>query len=179
MNYGGCNGAAQFYKDASSGNLPSVSWICPYLGSQLSDHAAFKGDIREPMAYVTGLINAVMNGPDWDSTAIFVSWDDWGGFYDNVPPPFVDEYGYGIRVPSLVISPYAKEDYIDHNTCSFDSWLKLVEERFGVTPMTARDKEADDMLNSFDFTQKPRQPILLLATMQGSPYPQPLQTIHH
>ncbi len=170
---------AQFYKDAQSGNLPSVSWVCPYLGSQLSDHPAFKEDIRLPMAYVTGLINAVMNGPDWDSTAIFVSWDDWGGFYDNVPPPFVDEYGFGIRVPSLMISPYAKENYVDHNTYSFDSWLKLVEERFGVAPMTARDKEADDMINSFDFTQKPRQPILLTPTTQGSSYPQPLQTIHH
>ena len=170
---------AQFYKDAQSGNLPSISWICPYLGSELSDHPAFKGGMQKPMAYVTGLINAVMNGPDWDSTAIFVSWDDWGGYYDSVAPPFVDEYGFGLRVPSLVISPYAKESFIDHNTYSFDSWLKLIEERFGVEPMTARDKNADDMSNSFDFTQKPRAPVILSATTQGSPYPQPLQTISH
>jgi phospholipase C len=170
---------AQFYQDAQSGNLPSVSWICPYLGSELSDHPAFKGGMRKPMAYVTGLINAVENGPDWDSTAIFVSWDDWGGYYDNEAPPFVDEYGFGLRVPSLVISPYAKEAFIDHNTYSFDSWLKLIEKRFGVESMTARDKNADDMSNSFDFTQQPRQPIILSATTQGSPYPQPKQTISH
>jgi phospholipase C len=170
---------AQFYQDAQSGNLPSVSWICPYLGSELSDHPAFKGGMRKPMAYVTGLINAVENGPDWDSTAIFVSWDDWGGYYDNEAPPFVDEYGFGLRVPSLVISPYAKEAFIDHNTYSFDSWLKLIEKRFGVESMTARDKNADDMSNSFDFTQQPRPPIILSATTQGSPYPQPKQTISH
>lgn len=175
---------AQFYKDAHSGNLPQVSWICPSLssdlkGSKLSDHPLFKGDIRKPMAYVTGLVNAIMQGPDWDSTAIFVAWDDWGGFYDHVPPPFVDEYGFGIRVPGLVISPYAKQNYIDHNTYSFDSWLKIVEERFGVEPMTARDKYADDMMNSFDFTQKPRPPVLLSATVEGSSYPQPLQNIEH
>ena len=79
----------------------------------------------------------------------------------------------------MIISPYAKENYIDHNTYSFDSWLKLVEERFGVQSMTARDKNADDMTNSFDFTQKPRPPVILSATTQGSPYPQPPQTISH
>jgi phospholipase C len=170
---------AQFYKDAASGSLPSVSWICPYLGSDLSDHPAFKGGMRLPMAYVTGLINAVMQSPDWNSTAIFLAWDDWGGYYDHVIPPFVDEYGYGIRVPSIVISPYAKQGFIDHNTYSFDSWLKIVETRFGVEPLTARDKFADNMLNSFDFTQKPRAPVVLSATTQGTPYPVPLQTIQH
>jgi phospholipase C len=88
------------------------------------------------MAYVTGLVNAVMQGKDWDSTAIFIAWDDWGGFYDHVVPPKVDEFGYGIRVPGLIISPYAREGYVDHNTYSFESWLKIVEERFGVAPMT-------------------------------------------
>jgi len=167
----------QFYTDAKSGNLPSVSWVCPFLGSELSDHPAFKGGMRKPMAYVTGLINAVMQGPNWNSTAIFVAWDDWGGYYDHVLPPFVDEYGFGIRVPGLVISPYAKQDFVDHTTYSFDSWLKIIEVRFGVEPMTHRDKWADSMLNSFDFTQKPRAPVLLSATTEGSPYPQPLQDI--
>ncbi len=74
-----------------------------------------------------------MGNPYWNSTAIFIAWDDWGGYYDHVPPPFVDEYGLGIRVPSLVIpSPYAKQNYVDHNTYSFDSWLKIIEERFGL-----------------------------------------------
>ena len=91
------------------------------------------------MAYVTGLVNAVMQGPNWASSAIFIAWYDWGGYYDHVPPPRVDQYGYGIRVPGLVISPYARQGYVDHKTYSFESWLKIVEERFGVASMTDRD----------------------------------------
>jgi phospholipase C len=96
-----------------------------------------------------------------------------------VPPPQVDQYGFGIRVPGLVISPYAKQNFVDHNTYSFESWLRIVEERFDVHPMTARDTDASDMLSSFDFTQQPCPPIILSPTVKGSPYPQPLQTINH
>ncbi len=166
---------AQFYQDAENGTLPQVSWVIP--SGAVSEHPP--AGVEEGMAYVTGLINSVMQGPDWDSTAIFVSWDDWGGFYDHVPPPSVDQYGYGIRVPGLVISPYAKEGFVDHNTYSFESWLRIVEERFGVQPLTARDTNARDMLTAFDFTQKPREPVMLSATELGSPYPQPLQAIQH
>ena len=164
---------AQFYQDAVNGSLPEVSWVIP--SGAVSEHPP--AGVRVGMAYVTGLVNAVMQGKDWDSTAIFIAWDDWGGFYDHVVPPKVDEFGYGIRVPGLIISPYAREGYVDHNTYSFESWLKIVEERFGVAPMTARDRDAADMLAGFDFTQKPRQPVILSATRAGSPYPQPLQTI--
>jgi len=170
---------AQFYADAANGNLPDVSWVCPAFDNPLSEHPGLKGDIRSGMAYVTGLINAVMQGPEWNTTAIFLSWDDWGGFYDHVVPPKVDQYGYGIRVPGLVISPYAKENYIDHQTYSFDSWLRIIEERFGIPHMTAREGIASDMMNSFDFTQQPRAPILLSPTQEGSLYPQPLQIIEH
>jgi phospholipase C len=131
------------------------------------------------MAYVTGLVNSIMQGPDWNSTVIFISWDDWGGFYDHVAPPKIDQYGLGIRVPGLVISPYAREGYIDHQTYSFESWLKIVEERFGVHPMTSRDTNALDMIDSFDFTQQPRPPMVLPATKTGSVYPFPLQKIQH
>jgi phospholipase C len=89
----------------------------------------------------------------------------------------VDEFGYGIRVPGLIISPYARQGFIDHNTYSFESWLKIVEERFGVASLTARDRDAADMLAAFDFTQLPRQPVILAATRVGSPYPQPLQAV--
>src|SRR5262249_48783216 len=82
------------------------------------------------MGWVTSLVNAVMQGPDWDSTAIFVSWDDWGGLYDHVVPPSVDVNGYGIRVPGLVIGPYAKQGYLDHQTLSFDAYLKFIEDVF-------------------------------------------------
>ncbi len=168
-------GTSRFYKDASSGQLPQVSWIIP--SGAVSEHPP--GGVQEGMAYVTGLINTIMQGPDWDSTAIFVSWDDWGGFYDHVPPPHIDQYGLGIRVPGLVISPYAKQNYIDHNTYSFESWLKIVEERFNIQSMTARDTNAADMIAAFDFTQQPRSPIILQSTRTGSPYPQPLQKIVH
>lgn len=164
---------SQFYDDARKGTLPEVSWVIP--SGNVSEHPP--SGVREGMAYITGLVNAVMEGPDWNSTAIFISWDDWGGFYDHVPPPKIDEYGYGIRVPGLVISPYAKQGYIDKNVYSFESWLKIIEERFGVSPMTARDTTAGDMLDAFDFRQKLRPPIILNATREGTPYPLPLQTV--
>ncbi|MCL5256587.1 MAG: alkaline phosphatase family protein [Chloroflexi bacterium] len=164
---------SQFYRDAQNGTLPQVSWVIP--SNEVSEHPPF--GVREGMAYVTGLVNAVMQSPDWDTTAIFISWDDWGGFYDHVAPPQVDEFGYGVRVPGLVISPYAKQGFVDHSTYSFDSWLRIVERRFGVPSMTDRDAEANDMLAAFDFNQKPRPPVVLAATVEGSPYPQPQQRI--
>ena len=129
------------------------------------------------MAYVTGLVNAVMEGPDWDSTAIFISYDEWGGFYDHVVPPAVDQYGLGIRVPGLVISPYARQGYIDHRAHSPAAWLRIVEERFAVPELTGRDASSDDMLQDFDFNQAPRPPVILAATTKGSLYPHPLQVI--
>ena len=163
---------SQFYKDAADGKLPQVSWVIP--SGAVSEHPP--AGVREGMAYVTGLVNGVMQGPDWNTTAIFISWDDWGGFYDHVSPPKIDYYGLGIRVPGLVISPYARQGYIDSNVYSFESWLRIVEERFSIDPMTARDTSAMDMISAFDFNQQPRPPIVLSATREGSPYPQPLQT---
>jgi phospholipase C len=164
-------GTSQFYQDAASGNLPQVSWIIP--SGAVSEHPP--SSVKIGMTYVTGLINSVMEGPQWSSTAVFLSWDDWGGFYDHVAPPKVDNYGLGIRVPGIVISPYARQNFIDHKTYSFESWLKIVEERFDIHPLTARDTKALDMLDAFDFTQQPRPPVILAP--QGSIYPQPLQII--
>ena len=166
---------SQFYEDCKNGTLSQVSWVIP--SSPVSDHPP--AQVSASMEYVTGLVNAVMNSPNWNDTAIFIAWDDWGGFYDHVVPPKVDRYGLGIRVPALAISPYTKQNVVDHNTYSFESWLKIVEERFGVTPLTARDNTALDMIDAFDFTQQPRPPVLLATTFSGSPYPQPLQTIVH
>jgi phospholipase C len=166
---------SEFYDDCKNGTLPQVSWVIP--SSPVSDHPPAK--VSSSMEYVTGLVNSIMNSPDWNTTAIFIAWDDWGGFYDHAVPPVVDKYGLGIRVPALVISPYAKQNFVDHNTYSFESWLRIVEERFGVTPMTTRDNAALDMIDAFDFTQQPRAPLPLATTASGSPYPQPLQTIVH
>ena len=121
------------------------------------------------MAYVTRLVNAAMRGPDWGSTAIFLTWDDWGGFYDHVVPERFDAMGYGLRVPGLVISPWAKRGYIDHTALSFDSYAKLIEDRFlevtGSTRRrwtrpdsrpTVRERTANPLSKAFDFSQQPR-----------------------
>jgi len=117
---------ARFYRDALDGSLPAVSWVAP--SQRFSEHPP--ASVRAGQAYVTSLINAVMRGPDWNSTAIFLAWDDWGGFFDHVRPPVVDMNGYGLRVPAIVISPYAKRGYIDHQTLSFDAYAKFIEDDF-------------------------------------------------
>jgi phospholipase C len=125
---------------------------------------------------VTAVINAAMKSPDWKSTAIFLSWDDWGGFYDHVAPPMVDENGYGLRVPAMVISPYARRGFIDHQTLSSDAYLKFIEDDFlgGTRLNPATDGRPDRRLNvrenapalgnlvaEFNFNQPPRPPVLL------------------
>ena len=162
----------QYFAAAKNGTLPAVSWIVPE--NTVSEHPPAK--LSAGQAYVTSLINAAMQGPDWNSTAIFLSWDDWGGFYDHVVPPHVDENGYGLRVPGLVISPYAKQGFIDHQTLSFDAYLKVIEDVFlngaRIDPKTdgRPDSRPDvrenapqlgDVINDFDFTQPPRPPLVL------------------
>ena len=87
-------------------------------------------NIADGEAWVTKVVNAAMKGPDWTHTAIFLTWDDWGGFYDHEVPIHVDQNGYGIRVPGMLISPWARRGYIDHQTLSFDAYLKFIEDRF-------------------------------------------------
>ena len=159
------------------GTLPSVSWIIP--GNAVSEHPQSSRGIRAGQAYVTRLVNAVMESDAWDSSAIFITWDDWGGFYDHVPPPQVDQLGYGIRVPGLLISPYAKHGYIDHQTLSFDAYLKLIEDRFldgeRLDPLTLGRPDSrpivreeleilGDLTEAFDFSQSPRPPLILDPT---------------
>jgi phospholipase C len=163
---------SRFYAAAAHGTLPNVSWVTPDWAD--SDHPG--ASIAQGEAWVTRLVNAVMNGPDWSSSAIFVAWDDWGGFYDHVKPPVVDRQGYGLRVPALVISPYARKGYVDHQTLSFDAYLKFIEDDFlggqRLDPKTdgrpdrrpdVRENEAilGDLAKDFDFTQKPRRARLL------------------
>jgi phospholipase C len=106
-------------------------------------------------------MNALMQGPNWPSTAVVLVWDDWGGFYDHVAPPQVDALGLGIRVPLLAISPYARRGYISHTTYSFESVLKTFEEIADLPPLTVRDRAAHDLLDSFDFSQHPAPPLVL------------------
>ena len=117
---------ARFLAAAHAGTLPDVAWVVPDQAH--SEHAPATPTAGQ--TYVTRLVDAVMNGPDWDSTAIFLTWDDWGGFYDHVVPPHVDRNGYGLRVPGLVISPWARRGTIDHQALSFDAINKFVEDDF-------------------------------------------------
>src|SRR6476659_9764103 len=118
------NGSQPDCADARLGTLPSVSWIVP--NDRHSEHPP--NSIAAGMAWVTRIVNASMRSPDWNSTAIFLSWDDWGGFYDHVAPPTVNGQGLGFRVPGLVISPFARRGYIDHQVLSTDSYLRFIED---------------------------------------------------
>ena len=106
-------------------------------------------------------INAIMQGPLWPTTAIVLTWDDFGGFYDHVPPPFVDQLGLGPRVPLIVISPYVKEGLVSHTTYEFGSILQFIENRYNVKALSQRDVEANSLLDMFDFTQPPAPPLVL------------------
>jgi len=170
---GNIQSVSNFYSGAKSGTLPAVSWVVP--SGDVSEHP--HASVSAGQSYVTSLVNAVMNGPNWNSTAIFLSWDDWGGFYDHVVPPKIDINGYGLRVPGIVISPYAKHGYVDHQgALSFDAYLKFIEDDFlnGQRLNPATDGRPDprptvrenvatlgNLVNDFDFTQAPRPPLIL------------------
>ncbi|MBV9365665.1 MAG: hypothetical protein JOY89_15625 [Solirubrobacterales bacterium] len=163
---------SNFYADAKAGSLPAVSWVTP--NGAVSEHPP--GLISTGQSYVTGLINAIMQSPDWSSTAIFLTWDDWGGFYDHIAPPQVDEQGYGLRVPGLLISPYARPGFIDHQTLSFDAYVKFIEDDFlggrRLDPQTdgrpdprpdvrENASQLGDLIKDFDFEQAPLVPQIL------------------
>jgi phospholipase C len=163
---------SQFLAHARAGTLPAVSWVIP--DGAVSEHPPAPVSAGE--SYVTNLINTIMRGPDWQSTAIFLAWDDWGGFYDHVRPPRVDRNGFGFRVPAMVISPWARPGYVDHQTLSFDAFVKFVEDDFldgqRLDPATdgrpdpRLDVREDDprlgsLVKDFDFHQKPLAPLLL------------------
>jgi len=155
-------GLDQFYADVKAGTLPEVCWIVPTARD--SEHPP--ADSARGMRHVSDLVNAIMRSSAWKDTAIIVTWDDYGGFYDHVPPPSIDQYGYGPRVPTLVISPYAKPGAVCHTRLDFTSPLKLIEERFGLAPLATRDAGANDMRDCFNFHQKPTPPDVLLPEMK-------------
>jgi phospholipase C len=174
----------KFYAAAKAGTLPAVSWVVP--SGAVSEHPP--AAVSFGQSYVTSLVNAVMKSPDWDSTAIFLAWDDWGGFYDHVVPPTVDQNGYGLRVPAMVISPYAKSGSIDHQTLSFDAYDKFIEDDFlhgqRIDPATdgrpdprpsvrENEKILGNLVEDFNFDQSPHKPVVLpvhpATTLTGTP----------
>lgn len=154
----------QFATDAASGNLPSVSWLVTGPGSEHPPNSTCQGE-----NWSVQQLNALMQGPDWGTTAVFLTWDDFGGFYDHVPPPTLDEYGLGPRVPMLIISPYAQPGYISHTQYEFSSVLKFIEERFNLSSLSERDGNANDMTDSFNFNQSPLAPFT--RTARACPIP--------
>ena len=174
-----------FLARARSGTLPAVSWVQP--DSLDSEHATAL--VSTGQAFVTKVVNAVMRSSDWRSSAIFLAWDDWGGFYDHVKPPRVDSLGYGLRVPALVISPYARHGFIDHQKLSFDAYLKFIEDDFlgGARLDPATDGRPDsrpdvrenapglgNLIRDFNFAQTPRRRLILNPCPATTLVPAPL-----
>jgi phospholipase C len=137
--------------DVAKGTLPKVSWVIPTLND--SDHPA-SGCNHGPY-WVTKVVNAIGKSKYWKNTAIVVVWDDWGGFYDNVPPPQLSYTTLGMRVPMLVISAYARHGYVSHTQYDFGSILKYIEQNFGLGSLGTSDASANSISDSFDFTQSP------------------------
>jgi phospholipase C len=156
----------EYFQDLRQHTLPAVSYIVPDF--QDSEHPPAPAD--RGMWFVTGLVNALMESPYWKDSVIFLTWDDYGGFYDHVPPPQIDAFGFGPRVPALVISPYSKPDYISHYTYEFSSILKFVEERWSLGHMTARDDRADDMRDCFNFNQVPNASLIIPVPSHLPPF---------
>ena len=172
---------ANFVQDAQNGDLPAVSWVVTTSG--LSEHPPASVCLGEN--WTVEQLNALMLGPDWDSTVVFLTWDDFGGFYDHVAPPVVDDFGFGPRVPFLIISPWVKhghehdeqgedgehgqdgDGHITHTVLEFSSVLKFIEERFDLEPLSERDRQANSLMRNFDFDGRPLDPLILTTRACG------------
>jgi phospholipase C len=146
-----------FFRDLRADRLPAVSWLTPSFAE--SDHPP--KSICAGENWTVDTLNQIMTSPAWSSTAVILTWDDFGGFFDHVPPPHVDLYGLGPRVPTLVISPWAKRGVVDHETMEFASVLRFIETIYDLPPLTSRDANTTDMLSAFDFSQTPQPPLIL------------------
>jgi phospholipase C len=154
----------QYYIDLKNNNLPAVSFITP---SGASEHPP--GSLETGQRFVKTLIQELMRSSFWDNSAFMLVYDDWGGWYDHVAPPEVDEYGYGPRVPAILVSPYAKESYIDSTELDFTSILKFIEYNWGLEALADRDANANNILTAFDFNQTPRSAQFLPLSREVAP----------
>jgi phospholipase C len=156
-------------RDIGEDRLPPVTWITPRF--EVSDHPEYSFCWGEH--WTTEVLNALMSSPRWKETAVFVTWDDYGGFYDHAPPPQVDGFGFGLRVPMLVLSPFAKHGHVSHELGEFSSVVRFIEDNWGLPYLTDRDRNATPLLDSFDFEQRPRPGELrpLTTDCEGEMYP--------
>lgn len=158
----------QFLQDIANQTLPSVVWIMPQNRS-VSEHPPT--DVKRGEAWVDSLVKATMKSTYWNSSVIFLTWDDYGGWFDHVPPPQVDEYGFGFRVPLIVISPHAKMGYVDHTLGSPASILRFMERKYSISPLTQRDALANDLTTAFESQPEPQTPPqqpLITASMAST-----------
>ena len=154
-------------KDIDAGTLPAVTWVTPRF--ELSDHPPQSSGHAHN--WVTDIVNAVMRSDQWEHTAIFVTWDEWGGFYDPVLPPEIDPIGLGVRVPLLTISPYTRRGIIDTELGEFSTPLRFISDNWGLDYLTPRIANTHSFEHVFDFKQKPRKPVLgTRAPVYGNPF---------
>ena len=146
----------EYYADLKDGTLPSVVFMVP---SGPSEHPP--SSLKSGQRFIKGLIQALMQSDYWEHSAFMWSYDDWGGWYDHVPPPQVDEYGFGFRVPTLLVSAYAKQGYIDSTVTDYTSALKFIADNWGLEPLAERDANANSITNAFDFSAPPRKPQII------------------
>ena len=151
--------SSQVLTDISSGKLAQMSWVSP-AGSN-SDHSGER--TKGGPAWVSSIVDGVGASKYWNECAIFVVWDDWGGWYDHVPPPIYNSYELGFRVPLIAISPYAKKAYVSETQYEFGSLLKFVEQTFGTGSLNTTDARANSVGDMFDLNQRPREFIRIKA----------------
>jgi phospholipase C len=162
-----------FTLDVKAGRLANVTWIMP-RDELMSEHPP--QNVTSGQKWTVSIVNSIMESKFWNSTAIFVTWDDYGGWYDHVPPPQVDRYGYGFRVPCLIISPFARHGYIDHTQADHTSTLKFIETIFGLKSLSTRDAQAANLMEAFDFNLLPRAPLVLPGQFVPDHYPLELKS---
>lgn len=163
--------STQFFGDAHNGTLPNLAWVIP--PSQYSDHPPQSVDAAQ--GWLASVVDSVEASPEWNSTVVFVSWDDYGGFYDQSPPPVANGQQLGFRVPLLAIGPYVREDYISNSLAYFESILHLMEWRFRLGCIVPLDCNAPLLLDLFNFSAPARSPILFPTDVNLTSYPMPLQ----
>ncbi len=150
----------ELFRDLRSATLPSVAWIIPSV--EESEHPPM--DIRTGMRYVATVVDALMKSPYWLTSVLVLTWDEYGGFYDHVSPPDEDGQSYGLRVPAIVISPYARPGFVDHTTYDFTSVLRLIEDLSDLPPLSRRDARAHSLAGALALFQQPLPPVLWEGT---------------
>ena len=145
-----------FYEDLRQGTLPAVSYM---LALGATEHPLTS--LESGQVFVKTVLQALMRSEAWHESAFLLTYDDWGGWYDHVPPPQVDEYGYGFRVPALLVSPFARPGHIDSTVHDFTSILGFIEENWGLAPLADRDAQANSIRSAFDFDSPARDPVIV------------------